>query len=234
MKCIVIDDDKLIHIQLSKYAEKIKDCEMVGMYTTAEEALEDLEMADIDLIFLDIEMPGMGGLDFIKAFAFKKHIVIISANEKYAVDAFEYEIDDYLLKPIEFSRFVRAVNKVKSAILAEQGAAEPEDGMFVKENASTYKKILYKDIYWIEALENYVSINTTSNRYTIHITMKAMEKQLPAKYFLRIHRSYIVNLTKIDGIEDNYAILHYRGQRKSIPIAKSYKEELMNRLKILK
>lgn len=234
MKCIVIDDDKLIHIQIKKFAEKIKDCEVVGTYSSAEEALKNVEINDIDVIFLDIEMPGMSGLEFLSALKSYPAVVIISAKEKYAVDAFDYEVDDYLLKPLDYTRFVKAVERVKEKFNQFKFSRLEEDAVFIKESASVFKKIFYDEIYWIEALENYITIYTERGRHTIHFTMKAIEKVLPPERFMRIHRSYIVNVNKIDAIEDNYAVIFYRGQKKTLTIAKTYKDELLRRLNIIK
>ncbi len=234
MKCIVIDDDKLIHIQIKKFTEKIKDCELVGAFSSAEEAVENIDIKDVDLIFLDIEMPGMSGLEFLSSLKSYPAVVIISAKEKYAVDAFDYEVDDYLLKPLEYSRFLKAVDRVRERLKEFKPSHLDEEAVFIKENASVYRKIFYDEIYWIEALENYITIYTEKGRHTIHFTMKAIEKILPSNKFMRIHRSYIVNLDKVEAIEDNYAVLYYRGQKKTVAIAKTYKDELLRRLNILK
>ncbi len=234
MKCIVIDDDKLIHIQIKKFAEKVKDCDLVGTYSSAEDALKNIDIDDIDLIFLDIEMPGMSGLEFLSALKSSPAIVIISAKDKYAVDAFDYEVDDYLLKPFDYQRFVKAVERVKDRLDKYKFSRLEENAVFIKENSSVFKKIFYEEIYWIEALENYITIYTERGRHTIHFTMKAIEKILRPEMFMRIHRSFIVNVNKIDAIEDNYAIIFYRGQKKSLTIAKSYKDDLLRRLNIIK
>ncbi len=234
MKCIVIDDDKLIHIQIKKFAEKIKDCQVVGTFTSAEEALQDIDVNDVDLIFLDIEMPGMSGLEFLSALKSYPAVVIVSAKDKYAVEAFDYEVDDYLLKPLDYARFVKAVERVKEKLNQFKFSRVEGDAVFIKESASVFKKIFYDEIYWIEALENYITIYTERGRHTIHFTMKAIEKVLPPDRFMRIHRSFIVNISKIDAIEDNYAVVFYRGQKKTLTIAKTYKDELLRRLNIIK
>ncbi len=234
MKCIVIDDDKLIRIQLQKYAERTKECELLGTFESAEQALKNIKIDDVDLIFLDIEMPGMSGIDFLRTFKHLPSVIIISGKEKYAVDAFDFDVDDYILKPIEYQRFLKAVNKVKEKYEKFKPSRLETNGVFLKENATTFRKILYDDIYWIEALENYVSIHTARSRYTIHFTMKALEKLLPREIFFRVHRSYIVNLQKIEAIEDNYVIMNFRGQKKAIPVAKASREELLKRLNIIK
>ncbi len=234
MKCIVIDDDKLVRIQLKKYIERTKECELMGTFESADEAVESIMLDDVDLIFLDIEMPGMSGIDFLDTFKHLPAVVIISGKERYAVEAFDFDVDDYILKPIEYQRFLKAINKVKAKYEKYKPSYLETNGIFLKENATTFRKILYEDIFWIEALENYVSIHTTRGRYTIHFTMKALERLLPNRIFFRLHRSYIVNLQKIEAIEDNTVVMYYRGQKKAIPIAKAAKDELLKRLNIIK
>ncbi len=234
MKCIVIDDDKLIRIQLQKFIEKTRDCELLGSFESADAAIQGVDLADVDLIFLDIEMPGMSGLDFLKVFRHLPAVVIISAKEKYAIDAFDFEVDDYIVKPVDYQRFLRAVTRVKEKFDKFKPSRLESNGIFIRESSTTYRKILYEDIYWIEALENYVTIHTARGRFTIHLTMKALERLLPRTMFVRIHRSYMVNILKIEAIEDNFVIIYFRGQKRTIPIAKNAKDELLNRLNIAK
>ncbi len=234
MKCIVIDDDKLIRIQLQKFIERTKECELLGTFSSADEALQNVNLDNVDLIFLDIEMPGMSGLDFLEIFKHLPAVVVISAKERYAVDAFDFDVDDYILKPIEYQRFLKAVDRVKEKFVKFKPSRLENNGIFIKENSTTFRKILYEDIYWIEALENYVSIHTVRGRFTIHFTMKSLERLLPRNKFFRIHRSYIVNLDKIEVIEDNFAVIYFRGQKKLIPIAKAVRDELLSRLNIVK
>ena len=234
MKCIVIDDDKLIHVQIKKFSEKVKDCSLVGAFTSVEEALQNVDIDDIDLIFLDIEMPGMSGLEFLSALKTYPAIVIISAKEKYAIDAFDYEVDDYLLKPLDYTRFVKSIERVKDRLNRYKFSRFDQEAIFIKETSSVYRKIFFDEIFWIEALENYITIFTERGRHTIHFTMKAIEKILPEDKFMRIHRSYIINFRKIEVIEDNCVVIFYRGQKKTLVVARSYKDELLRRLKIIK
>ncbi len=230
MKAIVIDDDKLIHTLLKKYAEKSKMVNIISFYDNATDALNDPNLYDVDVIFLDIEMPDLTGIDFIKTTDKLPPVIIISAKEQYAVEAFDLDVIDYLLKPIEYQRFLKALNRVKER--SEKVSAK-EDSIFIKESSSVLLHLKYDDIFWIEALENYVTINTEDQKHTILFTMKALEKQLPDKIFARIHRSYIVNINKINSIEDNYVIIKHKGKTKSLPIAKSYKDALLSKLKII-
>jgi len=230
MKAIVIDDDKLIHTLLKKYAEKSKLVDIVGFYESATDAMKENIIQNVDLIFLDIEMPDLSGIEFLESFKNPPPVIIISAKEKYAVKAFDLDVIDYLLKPIEYQRFIKAINRFKE----RQSKVEyKEDGIFIKESSTVLLHLKYEDILWIEALENYVIINTNEGKHTIHFTMKALEHQLPSEIFSRIHRSYIVNIKKINSIEDNYVVIKYKGKVKSLPIAKTYRDALMSKLNII-
>ncbi|MCF6240049.1 MAG: LytTR family DNA-binding domain-containing protein [Bacteroidales bacterium] len=234
MNCIVIDDDKVSRLLIEKYSKKTDFLEFKGAYDNAIDALNDMQTEhDIDLIFLDIEMPEMSGVEFIKTLKKLPQIIVISAKDKYALEAIEYDVVDYLLKPISYTRFFKAAEKARSRIKETDSESTAEDGIFIKSSSSSLVRLKYEDILWVEALENYVIINTFTNKYTIHFTMKAIINKLPPKMFARVHRSYIVNLTKIEMIEDNAIIMKIKGETKSIPIAKSYKEDLMNHINIM-
>ncbi len=234
MNCIVIDDDKVSRLLIEKYSKKTDFLEFKGAYDNAIDALNDMQTEhDIDLIFLDIEMPEMSGVEFIKTLKKLPQIIVISAKDKYALEAIEYDVVDYLLKPISYTRFFKAAEKARSRIKESDSESTAEDGIFIKSSSSSLVRLKYEDILWVEALENYVIINTFTNKYTIHFTMKAIINKLPPKMFARVHRSYIVNLTKIEMIEDNAIIMKIKGETKSIPIAKSYKEDLMNHINIM-
>jgi len=234
MNCIVIDDDKVSRLLIEKYVKKTEGLEFNGAYDNAIDALNDMQNEhDIDLIFLDIEMPEMSGVEFIKTLQKLPQIIVISAKDKYALEAIEYDVVDYLLKPISYTRFFKAVEKARSRVKDADSESTAEDGIFIKSSSSSLVRLKYEDILWVEALENYVIINTFANKYTIHFTMKAIINKLPPKMFARVHRSYIVNLSKIEMIEDNAIIMKIKGETKSIPIAKSYKEDLMNHINIM-
>jgi DNA-binding LytR/AlgR family response regulator len=234
MNCIVIDDDSVSRLLIEKYVNKTDFLEFKGAYNSAIDALNAMKTEnDIDLIFLDIEMPEMSGVEFIKTLQNLPQIIVISAKDKYALEAIEYDVTDYLLKPISFSRFLRGVEKASKKHKEFQEQISGKDGIFIKSSSSSLVRLKYEEILWVEALENYVIINTFANKYTIHFTMKAIIGKLPMKMFARVHRSYIVNLAKIEMIEDNAIIMKIKGENKSIPIAKSYKDDLMNNINIM-
>ena len=240
MNCIIIDDDKLSRKVVQEFVERTESLNLINTYESAVAAINDLENIDseIELVFLDIEMPDMTGMEFLQNLKDYPQIIIISGKENYALEAFEHDVTDYLLKPVAYSRFFKAVNKAQKRKSESIGFrytpqnAESEDEVFIKKN-STLVRLKYNDILYIEALENYITVNTLDDKYTIHFTMKAIERKLPQTKFKRVHRSYVVNVNSIKGIEDNSIIIQMRNGTKLIPIGKSYKENLMSDLNLI-
>ena len=235
MNCVVIDDDKLSRKVIESYIERTDYLTLIASYPSAIEAINEIKKNDpIDLIFLDVEMPEMTGIEFLNSLNTTPQVIIISSKEQYALEAFEYDVSDYLLKPISYSRFFKAVNKVNRRAKKDGNAIiTPENNeIFIKSN-STLIRLHYDDILWVEALENYVVVTTFTDRYTIHFTMKAIEDKMPSHLFSRIHRSYVVNLKKIEMIEDNSVVITTDGGKKSIPIGKSYREKLMGDINLM-
>jgi len=231
MKCIVIDDDKMIRMQIKKFAEKSKFLDCLATYENPIEAINDSLFDDVDLIFVDIEMPEMTGLEFVKAIKDMPLFIVISGKEEYAIEALNVDAIDYLLKPIEYSRFLKAVQKAQMFIKNKD--RKDSKGIFIKDGSTKLIRMDFDKILWIEALENYVLIVTEKDKYTVHFTMKSLEKQLPDDQFIRTHRSFIVNFNKIISIEENFAIVKYNDRKKSVPVAKTYKDKLMKKINII-
>ncbi len=233
MNCIVIDDDKLSRKIVEEFIKKTNFLKHIDSFDNAVDAISLFKSGnEIQLIFLDIEMPEMTGIEFIKTLKNPPQIIIISSKEQYAIQAFEYDVTDYLLKPIAYSRFFKAADKAYSQFVKDSIVPEGKNEIFIKKNSSLIK-LKYEDILWVEALENYVIVNTYDDKFTIHFTMKSIEKKLPAPRFSRVHRSYIVNTSSINLIEDNSIVIPVEGGTKSIPIGKSYKDKLMNDLNLM-
>jgi DNA-binding LytR/AlgR family response regulator len=231
MNCIIIDDDLMSRKIIEEFVARTDQLNLVNSYENAVDAINAFSNEeDIDLIFLDIEMPEMSGIDFLKTLQNPPQIIIISSKDKYALDAFNYDVIDYLLKPITYSRFFKAINKANVRFKNKVDSKENE--IFIKKN-SALVRLKYDEILWIEALENYVIFNTFTDRYTIHFTMKAIEQKLPAHQFTRVHRSFIVNTSSINVIEDNSVIIKTKDGSKSIPIGKSYKDKLMGDINLI-
>lgn len=232
MKCIIIDDDQMSCRVLEDYVNRTSFLNLQKSFTNAVDAINYMKDGNkVNLILLDIEMPEMSGIDFLNTLSNPPQIIIVSSREKYALEAFEYSVTDYLLKPVTYARFFKAANKaLENFDKIQQGGDEQE--IFIKKSNSLVK-IKYSEILWIEALENYVVINTKNDKFTIHFTMKAIENQMPGNQFKRVHRSFIVNIREIFSIEDNNVVIKLPDGRKLIPIGKSYRDKLLKEINLM-
>ena len=232
MNCIIIDDDKFSCRVIEEFIAKTETLTLLNTFTNPVDAINALEkQPEIDLIFLDIEMPEMSCIDFLDSLTIAPQIIIISSKEKYALNAFEYDVTDYLLKPIQYVRFFKAVSKAMNRY--KKGRVDTKGNeIFIKHDSSLIR-LKYNDILWVEALENYIVINTYREKYTIHFTMKSIETKLPLSKFTRVHRSFIVNTNCINVIEDNGILIKTHEGTISIPIGKSYKDKLMDDINLI-
>ena len=187
---------------------------------------------DIDLIFLDIQMPEMNGFDFIRSLDFPPNIIIVSSAEEFALKAFDFNVVDYLLKPVSYGRFCKAIDKTIRYFTRKEITNSGDEEIFIKKGSSLVKLKLTEIIY-IEALENYVTLNTNDDKFTIHFTMKAIESQLPSGVYIRVHRSYIINKSMIQTIKENSLDLIVGGIVKSIPVGKSFRDSLLNDINVM-
>ena len=233
MNCIIIDDDSLVRKIVEDFVKKTESLTLLHSLSNPLKAIDILNTNEtIDLIFLDIEMPEMTGIDFLNSLTTLPQVIIISSKEQYAIKAFDYDVTDYLLKPFDYSRFIKAISKALSRQEKSRLRAK-NDEIFIKHNSALIK-LKYPEILWIEAMENYVVINTYDEKYMIHFTMRAIEEKLPTKQFLRVHRSYIINLNNIHSIGDN--AINIKTSMKAtneIPIGKMYKEKLLKELNVI-
>lgn len=233
MNCIIVDDDKLSCKIIEGYVNKYSTLNLIGIYNDAIEARNVLtKRRDIDLIFLDITMPEMDGFDFIGSLESPPHIIIVSSAEEHALKAFDFNAVDYLLKPVTYSRFCKAIDKLEKYYTRKEVPNAGDEEIFIK-SGSSLVKLKLKDIVYVEALENYVTVNTNEDKYTIHFTMKAIESQLPSGIFVRVHRSYIVNKTMIQSIRENILELNLGNTTKNIPVGKSYRDTLLNEINVM-
>jgi DNA-binding LytR/AlgR family response regulator len=235
MNCIIIEDDPLSMRVVEEFVKRTDFLELKHEFHDAVEAINTLNVSQegIDLIFLDIEMPEMSGIEFLNTIKKPPLVIIISSQEKYALEAFEYQVTDYLLKPVTYSRFYKAVKKAQEQQKAQEATNQQKnDEIFIKKETALVR-LKYNDILWVEAMENYIVINTYKQKFTIHFTMKSIMNQLPYDIFKRVHRSYIVNIKNIDRIEDNYIIIQVDKGTKQIPIGKAYKEKFMKEINLI-
>lgn len=228
-KCIIVDDEEPARLLLNDYCDKINDLEVVGLYKSPLLAMDGLANNDIDILLLDINMPDISGIDFLKSLSVKPQVILTTAYRDYAVEGFELEVSDYLLKPIEFHRFLKAINKVKQSLTKPKNAIitseELTGNIQLKSNKKLYK-IDFKDILYIQSHSEYVMYHTKSNgKLIVYGTMKSIEKDLPESYFYRIHRSFIVNKNAIKFVEGNQIVL----ENDKLPIGESYKSDFMDK-----
>lgn len=232
MNCIIVDDDPLSCRIIEGYVSKYAGLNLAGSYNDAVEARNALaERQDIDLIFLDIMMPEMNGFDFIGSLESPPNIIVISSAEEHALKAFDFNVVDYLLKPISYPRFCKAIDKA-ARYFTKKEAASTDEEIFIK-SGSSLVKLKLRDIIYIEALENYVTLNTNDEKYTIHFTMKAIENQLPSGVFIRVHRSFIVNKTMIQSIKESSLELIIGNSVRTIPVGKSFRDSLLNEINVM-
>jgi len=223
LNCIIIDDEPLARKGVREYIGDIDFLNLVGEYDTPLKLIDQADLSEVHLIFLDIQMPKLTGLDFLKNLRNPPQVVLTTAYPQYALEGFELDVLDYLLKPISFHRFLKAVEKARSYY----AACQPEgiDHIFVK-TGSVLKKIVYDDILFVEALENYVAIHTKDKKYVAWLTFKSLEDNLPVGRFLKVHKSYIIQLSKVDAIEGNDILIGAH----SIPVSRANREEIMKRI----
>ncbi len=233
MNCIIVDDDQISCKILEGYVAKSASLNLVGTFNDSVEARNVItKRQDIDLIILDIKMPEMDGFDFIMSLDNPPNIILVTSAEEYALKAFDFNVIDFLLKPISYGRFCKAIDKTIRYYSRKESSGTGDEEIFIKKSSSLVKLKL-KDIIFIEALENYVTLNTNDDRFTIHFTMKAIENQLPSGVFIRVHRSYIINKSMIQSIKENTLDLLVGDSVKSIPVGKSFRDTLLNDINVM-
>ncbi|GAB2519052.1 LytR/AlgR family response regulator transcription factor [Spirosoma aerophilum] len=228
LNCIIVEDEPMSRKSLQRLCEQHGSLEVLGVFDNATSALDFLAEQEVDLIWLDIEMPGLSGFDLLEQLPSIPYVILTTSKIEYAFEAFQYNVTDYLKKPISMPRFKIAVEKVLD--LNARAKANPSDSrkeIYIKTDGR-YIRLPFDTISYIENTGDYVKIFTNTQTYVVYTTMKYLEEKLGFQ-FLRVHRSYIVHLDKIVDIEDNTLVIN----NKVIPISRANKSELMNRLNLL-
>lgn len=230
IKCIIVDDEPLARDVIAKHADRIPSLEVVFSCKNALEAMSFLQYENVDLIFLDIEMPGINGLQMLDSLNYKPFVILTTAYSEYAVESYEYSVTDYLVKPISFERFLKAVNKIRiESKIMEYSQSDDSDGgdthMFLKYDGGIHK-IEISEIDYIKAYGNYLKLFLGAEKIMIYERMNAMETKLPTG-FARVHKSFIVNIDRIKKLERNRL---YIGDQE-IPIGNYYRKVLLDKLK---
>lgn len=228
IRCLAVDDEAYASDIIATFINKTPFLELVGTTTNAFEALSMVQDGKIDLVFLDIQMPELTGIQFLKICGNKCKVILTTAYPEYALDGFELDVVDYLLKPISYERFYKAAEKAQQMISPAQyeivttPVPATNDFIFIKgDTKNKFIKVNYNEILYIEGLKNYVSVYTANQRIVTYQALRELESQLPHPPFYRVHKSYIVSLEKIKMIDGNTLFIHDQ----SIPIGETYKEE---------
>jgi two-component system, LytTR family, response regulator len=231
IKCLVVEDEPFARDLLSTYIAKIPNLELVKSCENAFDAIDLLQEQSIDILFTDIQMPNINGVELIRSLRLPPLVIFVTASPDYAVQGFELDVVDYLMKPFAFDRFLKAFNKAKTILQQKPTPPKepaPSAHIFIRDGQKLCK-LVFEDIYYVEGMKDYIKIITAQKNYIIYQRMKHMEDSLPSDQFIRIHKSYIVRINSIRNIIGNTAEL---SNGHSVIIARQYKQELNNRLGI--
>jgi len=241
MNCIIIDDEEMARLVINQLCSKVDNLTVLHQFPNAIEAIKYLNQNTVDLIFLDIHMPDFTGFDFIQTLKKLPQVILTTSDPKFAIDAFEYDcIVDYLLKPVSLPRFYKAIAKVEKKLTTNEKSEQTNTTNVPTINKQKTNelyvnidrrlvKIDISSIYLIEAKGDYIQIKTDQKNYVVHSTLKKIQDKLPENIFLKIHRSYVINVTKIIDIEDNSVLI----KKDVVPVSRSNKPELIRRLNLL-
>ncbi|HYF32076.1 MAG TPA: LytTR family DNA-binding domain-containing protein [Chitinophagaceae bacterium] len=230
INCIVVDDEQHAIDILMHYISQTPMLNLVAATTNPIEAMQVVATQKVDLVFLDVHMPEISGIDFIKATKGKAKVILTTAYSEFALESYELDVVDYLLKPIRLPRFLAAVQKAAKEVKDEPDSATDDDYIFVKtESKGKLLKINLADIDYIEGMKNYVAFHCNNVKTLVYAGMKEIEDRLPSRHFMRIHKSYIIRIDRITGIEGNRVLL--KGVKAEIIIGENYRNDLMERVK---
>ncbi|MUH37481.1 DNA-binding response regulator [Zobellia amurskyensis] len=238
MTCIIIDDEATARAIVAKHCSMVSDLKVVAEFDNAIDAIKLLNQQDVDVVFLDIHMPGFSGVDFVQTLKNCPKVVLTTSDTEFAIAAYEYEaIVDYMVKPLTAERFKKSIQKVKSALdkkgtpVSNQQSGSGSDALqelYINIDKRLIK-LHFNEILVVKAQGDYIDITTENKEYHVHTTLKKIKDKLPDKIFLQIHRSYIINFSKIIDIEDNSVLI----RKMVIPISRSNRPELMRRLNLV-
>jgi DNA-binding LytR/AlgR family response regulator len=230
MNALIIDDNKIARTTIKQLAGKVGDVTVVAECANATEAYDLLQSQAVDLLLLDIEMPGMSGLELTRNLVKRPVIIFITSKKEYAADAFDLNVADYILKPVTTPRFMQAINKAREILDSnkEEVKVKEDEFIFIRDS-NIVRRLKLDNILYAEAMGDYVKLYTPERFYAIHATLKAVEDRLPASRFLRVHRSYVVAIDKIDTIDGGALVI----SGKPLPVADAFRSALNRRMNIL-
>jgi DNA-binding LytR/AlgR family response regulator len=225
--CVIVEDLQVAADYLKRCCEKSGMVDVKGHFPNVSEALVFLNQNSVELLFLDVEMPGATGFDLLDQLAYSPQVILTTSKPEYAFNAFEYHVTDFLKKPFTYQRFLEALQKLNAP--SENGSASnEEDHIFIKSDGKLVR-LNYSDILYIESMGDYVKFVTGEKKYITHNTIKNLEEKVSKQHFMKVHRSYIININKIDDIREND--LFIKGNE--IPISKPHRSDVMKRLNII-
>ncbi|MDG2244997.1 MAG: LytTR family DNA-binding domain-containing protein [Flavobacteriales bacterium] len=230
MNCIIVDDEIMARTSLEKFCKQTPNLKVLQVCESAEEALEQLKAHQVDLIFLDIEMPGMTGLELLEVLPYMPKVIFTTSNKEYAFEAFEYDVTDFLKKPIRLSRFELAVEKAINRVGKMNAALEAsvQEEIYLREKKRIVR-VPYNQIWYFENVGDYVKAFTDHGPLVFHFTIKMLETKLTNPRFLKVHRAFIVNMSKIQDIQENSLVI----QDKVIPVSRAHKSAVMSAINLL-
>lgn len=230
IKTIIVEDELMARKSLENFCSKYDALDLIGIYENAEDALAKIESESVELILLDIEMPGMSGLELIEKIPYLPQVIFTTGNKEYAYEAYEYDITDFLKKPISADRFAKSIEKVISTKERRNAVATASEKheLYIKTDGR-FVRLPYEDILFFENVGDYIKAVTKIGSFIFHDTMKALDQKISNPRFLKVHRSYIVNMNCIKDIEDNTIVI----EKKVIPVSRAYKSILMNSLNLI-
>lgn len=225
LKCIIVDDEPMARNYLNNCCEKNGSLEVMGLFPDSLSALEFLKSNEVDVIFLDVEMPGFTGFELLDQLIYLPKIVLTTSKTDYAFDAFQYHVTDYLKKPFTYNRFLESVNKINQT--TERTKPAQREDIFIKSDGK-FVRLNFEDILYIESMGDYIKYFTPSKYYITYGTLKSVEEKMNPNQFMKVHRSYIVNLGKINDIQHNSIVI----ASKVIPISKALKPHVMSKINV--
>lgn len=227
LNCLIIDDEPLARRGISEYVREIDFLHSVGECGSAAEAASIIAQQPVDLLLLDIQMPRLSGIDFLKTLSHPPMAIITTAFSEYALEGYSLDVIDYLVKPIPFDRFLKAVQKAFDfqQMRRRDTQASSPDYFFVKSNGK-YERVAFNDILYVESMQNYVLIHLPGQKLIVYMTLAGLEAQLPPRRFMKVHKSFVVSIDQVNSIENNEIII----RQARIPISRTLKDEVLKRI----
>jgi DNA-binding LytR/AlgR family response regulator len=230
MNCIIVDDDIACRTVLEQMISQTDPLKLVGSFENGIQAINALKNNDTHLVFLDVEMPEMNGIDMLAELEIKPLVILTTSHQEYALDAYEHEVVDYLVKPVTLPRFLKAVSKAERRFENQfMGSMSNDRNYFFIRKDTVIQKIPIADVLWVEAMGDYVTINTKGKKLVLHSTLRSIESKLPKDKFIRVHRSYIVQIDNIKTVEGNTIFI----DDTFVPLGTVYKDSFLKRLGFL-